>query len=157
MASHVVCIGRLFNKFKVYLYVSYFFYVITSNNLHKRIPLQYTYGTHVSLPMISVAFVQTDNSDFSVLSKSGCDAEICDTGCVLQIELIIQFVCNDLKYRLSFFIQSKEDILHFVKFYNSLHNLSNYICIILRRHSSVCLPILRTTVPVKWIIIFIGI
>ena len=51
---------------------------MTSNTSHKILPLQYTHRTQVSLPMISVAFVQTDNSDFSVLSKSGCDAEICD-------------------------------------------------------------------------------
>ena len=31
---------------------------------------------HVSLPIISVALVRTDNSDFSVLSKSGWDAGI---------------------------------------------------------------------------------
>ena len=45
--------------------------------LEQLVPLQYTHRTHVSLPMISVALVRTDSSDFSVLSKSGCDAEIC--------------------------------------------------------------------------------
>ena len=38
--------------------------------------MQYTHSTHVSLPIISVALVLTDNSDFCVLSRSGWDAEI---------------------------------------------------------------------------------
>ena len=46
--------------------------------LEQLVPLQYTHRTLVSLPMISVALVRKDSSDFSVLSKSGCDAEICD-------------------------------------------------------------------------------